>query len=166
MKYGKLSRKNIETLERLAETPESKEALTEFIEKQKEARKAYKRYVKLINEKEKTPNEIRAAFIEKAKSYVKENKGNAKILDIGNYCVAFREGDGGAGVSVVNGVNNLHISRASALAWLLEDYEAADLFKDAPQPEFKWGQVVTGAKFDYFNTKVLDDTNINYEEVK
>ena len=81
MKYGKLSRKDIAEVERLAETPEGVAALTEFVEKQKEARSAYKRYVKIINKKEKTPNEIRASFIEKCKRYVKDNGNGVEFTE-------------------------------------------------------------------------------------
>ena len=136
MKYGKLSRKDIETLERLAETPESKVALTEFVEKQKEARKAYKHYVKLINKKEKSPNEIRAAFIEKCKRYIEKNGQNA----------TFYKGESEGviatdfplyGVGYIEGVRNEHIEKANALAWLLRDYDFVDETKNAPQPELK-----------------------------
>ena len=136
MKYGKLSRKNIETLERLAETPEGKAALTEFVEKQKESRSAYKRFVKLINKKEKSPNEIRAAFIEKCKRYVCE-KGKS---------VTFYKGESEGviatdfplyGVGYIEGVRNEHIEKANALAWLLRDYDFVDETRKAPQPELK-----------------------------
>lgn len=143
MKYGKLTRKNIETLERLAETPEGKAALTEFVEKQKEARSAYKRYVKIINKKEKTPNEIRAAFIEKCKQYVRNN-GNG---------VEFIECEGGwfasrllaYGISNTIGVRNEYIEKANALAWLLKDYDFVDETRNAPQPN----ESVVGSKIEW-----------------
>ena len=159
---NRLSRKDLTKLEQLAKTPEGKEALVEYLASYAKTVTVYENFVNVTG----SPNQKRVAFIEKAKRYVEEKQGDIRILNDDEFCVAFREGKGGAGVSVVNGVNNLHISRASALAWFLKDYEAVDLFENPPQPEFKWGQVVSGAKFDAFNTTVLDDTNVNYEEVK
>lgn len=133
MKYGKLSRKDIAELERLAETPEGIAALTEFVEKQKEARSAYKRYVKIINKKEKTPNEIRAAFIEKCKRYITERGSGVEFIEPeGNGWVA--KGVSSYGVSGVEGVNNEYIEKANALAWLIKDYDFVEETRNAPQP--------------------------------
>lgn len=164
MKYGKLSRKNIETLERLAETPEEKVALTEFVYKQKEARKAYKRYVKLINKKEKSPNEIRAAFTEKCKRYI-ENKSLG---------VVFNKVENGAviaidfpfyGVACIKGVYNDYIEKANALAWLLKDYEFVDKTENAPQPnEVVAGMVVKeeyGAVLELSSRRISADGVLN-----
>lgn len=131
MKYGKLTRKNIETLERLAETPEGIAALTEFVEKQKEARSAYKRYVKIINKKEKTPNEIRAAFIEECKQYVKKNGNGVEFIESEGGWFASRSLD--YGISSAKGVRNEHIEKANALAWLLKDYDFVDKTRNATQ---------------------------------
>ena len=141
MKYGKLSRKNIETLERLAETPEGKTALAEFVEKQKEARKAHKRYVKLINKEEKTPNEIRAAFIEKCKRYIEKHGNGVEFYEglgkrftakgLHSYCVSYTEG-----------VYNDCIEKANALAWLLGDYDFVKETENAPQPMLAVGQIL------------------------
>ena len=138
MKYGKLSRKNIETLERLAETPEGKAALMEFVEKQKEARKAYKRYVKLINKKEKTPNEIRAAFIEKCKRYIEKHGNGVEFTKSEDEWFTTRLL--AYGISNTKGVSNEHIKKANALAWLLKDYSFVDKTRNAPQPD----EVVAG----------------------
>lgn len=132
MKYGKLTRKNIETLERLAETPEGVAALTEFVEKQKEARSAYKRYVKIINKKEKTPNEIRAAFIEKCKRYITEHGNGVEFTESESEWFATRLLN--YGISNVKGVGNEYIKKANALAWLIKDYNFVDETRNAPQP--------------------------------
>lgn len=159
---NRLSRKDLEKLEQLAKTPEGKGALVEYLASYAKAVTAYENFVSVTG----SPNKKRAAFIEKAKRYVEEKQGDIRILDDDDFCVAVEKSAKFVGVSTVKGVNNLHINRASALAWLLEDYSSVDLFKNPPQPEFEWGQVVTGAKFDALNTTVLDDTNVNYEEVK
>lgn len=143
MKYGKLSRKDIETLERLAETPEGKAALTEFVEKQKEARKAYKRYVKLIDEKEKSPNEIRSAFIEKCKRYITKHGNGAEFVELEGGWFASRLLT--YGISNTKGVSNEYIQKANALAWLLRDYDFVDETKNAPQPN----EAVIGSKVEW-----------------
>lgn len=134
MKYGKLSRKDIAELERLAETPEGVAALTEFVEKQKEARSAYKRYVKIINKKEKTPNEIRAAFIKKCKRYIEKYEVPANFIELtgGNGWLA--KGVFSYGISAIKGVSNEYVEKANALAWLLRDYDFVDETENAPQP--------------------------------
>ena len=137
MKYGKLSRKNIETLERLAETPEEKVALTEFVYKQKAARRAYKRYVKLINKKEKSPNEIRAAFIEKCKRYIAKHGNGVEFTRSEDGWFAIASRSLAYGISKTKGVHNEYIEKANALAWLLKDYEFVDETENAPQPELK-----------------------------
>lgn len=185
MKYGKLSRKNIETLERLAKTPEGKAALMEFVEKQKEARKAYKRYVKLINKKEKTPNEIRAAFIEKCKRYIKKHGNGVEFTKSEDEWFATRLL--AYGISNTKGVSNEHIKKANALAWLLRDYDFVEETRNAPQPsesvigsKVKWGSREYEVIKDGYSTIagitchesaivakkgiIIDDTNAKYKE--
>lgn len=155
MKYGKLTRKNIETLERLAETPEGKAALTEFVEKQKEARSAYKRYVKIINKKEKTPNEIRAAFIKKCKRYITEHGNGVEFVELEGGWFASRLL--AYGISNTKGVRNEYIEKANALAWLLKDYKFVDETRNAPQPN----EPVIGHKLSNELSEDIDEiTNI------
>lgn len=163
MKYGKLSRKNIETLERLAETPEGKAALTEFVEKQKEARKAYKRYVKLINKKEKSPNEIRAAFIEKCKRYIEKYGVAVNFVEMTGRSGWFANGMFSYGISNIKGVRNEYIEKANALAWLLKDYEFVDETENAPQPN----EVVVGmvVKEEYGDVLELSSRRISADGV-
>ena len=152
MKYGKLSRKDVETLERLAETPEGKAALMEFVEKQKEARKAYKRYVKLINEKEKTPNEIRAAFIEKCKRYIEKHGNGVEFYEgLGKGFAAKKSSLYHA--SYTEGVSNDYIEKANALAWLLKDYGFVDKTENAPQPT----EPVVGHKLNNIHSDDIDE---------
>ena len=77
---NKLSRKDIDLLNILAQTTESKNALDEYIEQHEKAVRAYKAYcesvvaeVKVPNV-EKTANELRAEVIQRAKEFVEKYK--------------------------------------------------------------------------------------------
>lgn len=71
---NRLSRKDIELLNILAQTPEGKSALNEYIEQHEKAVKAYKIYREsvVVEVEVKSPNELRAEVIQRAKGVLEE----------------------------------------------------------------------------------------------
>lgn len=85
---NKLSRKDIELLNNLAQTPEGKSALEEYIKQHEKAVKAYKVYRESVVAEvevpkvEKSANELRAEIIEKAKEFVKECRNRSMVVRV------------------------------------------------------------------------------------